>query len=153
MPPRVAPLEVHRNEPQQFRDTETELDQALSFPGLRARPVDLEYPKAGGDLRLALGERVQTGAEDDVLFDTTANFFSDEVLDEASTSHDGCSEAAGEVLVHVWTAAPIIFRGDQPQANLVFKHMRRRIGLDAYLKTIPKIANRVPAPLAAAKGK
>src|SRR5467141_368444 len=85
LPPVVARLEVDRNEPQPLRDAETELDQALSFPSLRTRPVDLEYPQARGDLRPALGERVQAGAEDDVLGDAAAGCFSDEVLDEAST--------------------------------------------------------------------
>ena len=48
-------------------ETETELDQALSFPGLRTRLVDLKHKQAGGDLRPALGESVQARSEDDVL--------------------------------------------------------------------------------------
>ncbi len=32
--------------------------------------------------------------------------------------------------VHVGTAAPAVVRGRQPQADLVFEHVRRRIDLD-----------------------
>lgn len=34
--------------------------------------------------------------------------------------------------VHIRAAAPTIFQGDQPQADLVFEHMRRRIDLDMH---------------------
>jgi len=113
-----------------LRDAEPEFDQALPLPSLRSRLVDLEYPQAGGDLRLTLGEGVQAGAENDVLADTPTGLFNDQILDEAGTGHDGCAEGAREVRVHVRTLAPTIPRGDQSQADLVFKHMRRWIDLD-----------------------
>jgi hypothetical protein len=79
-----------------------------------------------------LGEGIQTCAEDDILSDPTVGFFSDGILDEASTGQDGCSEWACEPRVHVRAAAPIIFWGDQPQADLVFEHMRRRVDPDMH---------------------
>ena len=126
LPPGSARLEVDRHEPQPLRDAEAELDQALSLPGLRTRLVDLEHPQAGGDLRPALGEGVEAGSEDDVLADAAAGLFHDQVLDEASTGHDGGAEEARALRVHVRTAAPAFVRGRQPQADLVFEHMRRR---------------------------
>jgi hypothetical protein len=52
--------------------------------------------------------------------------------DETGTGHDGCSELARELRVHVGTAAPAIVGGRQLQADLVFEHMRRRIDLDVH---------------------
>ena len=92
LPPGVARLEVDRHEPQPRRDAEAELDQALALPGLRTGLVDLEDPQAGGELRPALGEGVQAGAEDDVLADAAASLLHDQILDEASTGHDGGAE-------------------------------------------------------------
>ena len=106
----VARLEVDRHEPQPLRDAEAELDQALPLPGLRTGLIDLEHPQAGGDLRPALGEGVQAGAEDDVLADAAASLFHDQILDEASTGHDGCAEGARALRVHVRTAAPAVVR-------------------------------------------
>ena len=104
----------------------------MPLPGLRTRLVDLEYPQPGGDLRPALDEGVQAGAEDDVLGDAVAGLFGDQILNEASTGHDSCSVATGGLRVHVRTATPAFVGGRQPQANLVFKHMRRRIDLDVH---------------------
>ena len=129
------------NEPQPLRDAEAELDQTLSLPGLRAGLVDLEHEQAGGDLRPALGEGVQARSEDDVLADTVAGLFHDQILDEAGTGHDGGAELARGMRIHVRTATPAFVRGRQPQANFVFEHMRRRIDLDVQWP-----ATRRPAP-------
>ena len=72
LPPRAARLEVDRYQPQPVRDAVAELDQPLALPGLGTGLVDLEHPQAGGDLRPALGEGVEAGAEDDVLADAVA---------------------------------------------------------------------------------
>ena len=59
-----------------------------------------------------------------------AHLVRDQILDEARTRHDGGAEEAREVRVHVRALAPAFVRGDQPQPDLVFEHMRRRIDLD-----------------------
>jgi len=107
-------------------------DQSLSLPSLRTRLLDLEHKQVGGDLRPALGESVQARSENDVLADAIAGLFHDQVLDEASTGHDGCSKVARGMWVHVRTATPAFVGGRQPQANLIFEHMRRRIDLDMH---------------------
>src|SRR2546422_2601515 len=93
LPPARPRLEVDRHEPQPLRDAEAELDQALPLPGLRTRLVDLEDPQAGGDLRPALGERVQAGAEDDVLGDAVAGLFGDRKSTRLNSSHGYISYA------------------------------------------------------------
>src|SRR5437773_10075527 len=59
LPPRVACLEVDWHEPQERRDAEAEVDEALALPRLRAGPIDLEHKQTGGKLRATLGEGVQ----------------------------------------------------------------------------------------------
>src|SRR5438132_1190293 len=49
--------------------------------------------------------------------------FHAEILDEARTGTDGCSEGARGIWVHVRTPTPTFFGGRQPQANLVFEHV------------------------------
>ena len=128
LPPRVARLEVDRHEPQERRDAEAELDEALALPGLRAGLIDLEHQQAGGELRPALGEGVEARAEDDVLPDAAGGLFGDEIFDEAGARHDGGAEGPRE-RAHVRAAAPSVVRRRQLQADLVFEHVRRRIDL------------------------
>jgi hypothetical protein len=132
LPPVVAGLEVHRNEPQPVRDAEAEFHQALPLPGLRTGPVDLEHPHSGSDLRPALGERVQARTEDDVLAHALAGLFHDQVLDEACPGHDGGPERACALGVHVGTVSPALVGRRQPQADLVCEDVRRRIDLDVH---------------------
>jgi hypothetical protein len=49
-----------------------------------------------------------------------------------STDYDCASVAAGGPRAHVRTLPPAVVRARQPQADLVFKHMRRRIDLDVH---------------------
>ena len=77
LPPVVVRLEVDRNEPQPIRNTETELDQALSFPGLRTRLVDLKNKQTRSDLWPALRESIEASSENDVLPDATAHMVDD----------------------------------------------------------------------------
>src|SRR5262249_18598900 len=130
--PSVAPLEVDRNKPQPLRDAEAELDQALSLPGLRSRLVDLEHEQAGGELRPPLGESVQTRSQDGVLADPLADPPPDPILANPSRGQKGCWEMARGAQLHAGTATPAFVGGREPQANLVFEHMRRRIDLDAH---------------------
>jgi hypothetical protein len=51
---------------------------------LGTKLVDLEHPKAGGDLRPAPGEGVQTGSEGDVLLDAVTSLFGSQPRNEAS---------------------------------------------------------------------
>src|SRR5205807_6886687 len=115
-----------------LRDAEAELDQAQALPGLGTGLVDLEHLQAGGDLRPALGETVEARSEDNVLADAAASLFHNQILDEASTGHDGGAEEARGLWVHVRTAAPAVVRGRQLEANLVFEHMWQRIDLDVH---------------------
>ena len=128
--PGTSGLEVDRHEPQPLRDSEAEIDQAPSLPRLRAGSVDLEHAKAGGELRPALREGVETRPEDDVLVDAAAGLLHDEVLDEASARHDGRPERARALRVHVRTATPALVGSREPQTDLVVEHVRRRIDLD-----------------------
>ena len=132
LPPRPAGLEVHRHEPQPLGDAEAEFHQPLALPVLRTGLVDLEDPQAGGDLRSALGEGVQAGAEEDVLADAPGGLLGHQILDEPGPGHDGGPEAAGEVGVHVRALAPPVVGGHQLQADLVVEHMRRRVDLDVH---------------------
>src|ERR1051325_840097 len=84
IPPRVAGLEVDRHKPQEGRDAETEVDEALPFPRLRAGPVDLKYEQASGEFAPTLRKCIQTGSEDDVLPDAASHLLRDEIFDEAS---------------------------------------------------------------------
>ena len=140
-PPGIARLEIDRHEPQPVRDAEAELDQALPLPGLRTGLVDLEHPQAGGDLRPALGEGVQAGAEDDVLADAAAGLLHDQILDEASTGHDGGAEAARAVRVHVRAAAPAVVRSRQLAGR---SRLRAHAAADRPGRAWP--ATRRPAP-------
>jgi len=54
----------------------------------------------------------------------------DQIFDEAGAGHDGGTEGARELRVHVTAAAPVHIRGKQLQADLVIEHMRRRIDRD-----------------------
>jgi hypothetical protein len=130
--PAADRLEIHRHQAQPLRDAEAEVDQALALPGLGTGLVDLEYLQPGGDLRPALGEGVQAGSEDRVLGDAAASLFHNQILDEASTGHDGGAERPGEVRVHVGAAVPVLVRSRQPQPNFVFEHVRRRVDLDVH---------------------
>jgi hypothetical protein len=132
LPPILARLEVDRDEPQPLWDAEAEFDQTLPLPLLRTGLVDLEDPQARGDLRPALGEGVQARSEDDVLADAAAGLFHDQILVEARTAHDRCPEEARAMRVHVRAEAPAFVGGCQPQANLVFEHVRRRIDLNMH---------------------
>ncbi len=129
LPPGPAALEVDGHEPQPLRDAVAELDQTLALPGLRPRPIDLEYAQPRGDLRPALREGVEAGAEDDVLADAAARPLDDQILDEARAGHDGGAGPARAGRVHVRTAAPAVARRQEPQADLVLEHVRRRIDL------------------------
>jgi hypothetical protein len=94
--------------------------------------IDLENNEARGDLWPALGERVHARSENDVLVDPVAGLFFDQVLDEAGAGDDGRAEEACGVRVHVRAAAPAIVWGNQPEANFVLEHVRRRIELEVH---------------------
>src|SRR5580698_6091052 len=89
LPPRPARLEVDRDQSQPLRDAEAQLDQSLALPGLGTGLIDLEHPEAGGDLRPALGEGIQTCTQDNVLGDASAGLLDHQILDEPSTGDNG----------------------------------------------------------------
>ena len=74
-------------------------------------------------------ETGQAGSEDDVLADAAASQFHDQILDEASTGHDGGAEGSRE-RAHVRTAAPSVVWSHEFQTDFVFEDMGRRIDLD-----------------------
>jgi hypothetical protein len=86
LPPPVACLEVDWHEPQERRDAEAEVDEALALPRLRPRLIDLEYEQTGSNLRPTLGKGVETRSENDVLPDATGSLFRDEIFDEAGAA-------------------------------------------------------------------
>jgi len=99
-------------------------------PGLGTWLVDLEYLKAGGNLRSALGEGVKTSPKDNTLTDAATRLFRDEILDEARPGHDGSAKEPREPRVHVRAMAPPAFWGHQLETDFIFEHVRRRIDLD-----------------------
>src|SRR6185436_825315 len=135
LPPRVACLEVDWHEPQERRDAEAEVDEALALPLLRAGLIDLEHEQTGGKFRPTLGEGVQGRSEDDVLPDAAGSLFRDEIFDKAGAGHDGGAEGPRE-RAHVRTAAPSIVWSYQHQADFVFEHVRGRI--DFYVQRPPQ---------------
>src|SRR5581483_8769060 len=110
------------------------IDEPLSFPGLRAGLVDLEYSQTGSELRSTLCESIQSGSEYDVLIDTAVSLFRNQIFDEAGSGHNGSSERAREH-AHILTVTPSLFRRGQAQADHVFEHVGRRIGF--YVKRPP----------------
>jgi hypothetical protein len=94
--------------------------------------IDLEYAQAGSEFRPALSEGVEASPEDDVLADAMTGLFHDQILDEASPGHDGCSGSARGVRIHVWPTPPAFVGGCQAQANFVVEHMRRRIDAEVH---------------------
>ncbi|HVI06551.1 MAG TPA: hypothetical protein VM711_10720 [Sphingomicrobium sp.] len=58
------------------------------------------------------------------------NLFRYKVLDKAGAYHDACSVASHGTSFHVRTVAPFSIRGNQLEANLVFKYMRRWVNLN-----------------------
>jgi hypothetical protein len=102
----------------------------LPLPGLSTRSVDLENLQPMGYLWPALGEGVKARAEDDVLSDAVVSLFRYEVLDKASAYHNTRTVASHGASLHVRTVAPSLARTDQLEANLVFKHMRRRVNFN-----------------------
>src|ERR1700722_1738786 len=130
VPPGPARLEVDRHQSQPRGDTEALLDETSALPRLGAGLVDLEHPEVGGDLGLALGEGIQTGAQDDVLANALAGLLGNQILDETSTNDNGRPEPAGAGWVHVRAPPPTVPRCCQLQADLVLAHMGRRGDLD-----------------------
>lgn len=53
----------------------------------------------------------EAGAEDDVLGQSAAGLFRDQVLDEAGAGPDGGAEGTREPSVHVAAAAPVLAGG------------------------------------------
>ena len=92
-----------------LRHAVAELLQPLPLPCLGAGLVDLEHPHAVGELGVSLGERVEPGAEEDVLADALLD---EQVLDEPGAGDDRGAIAAGADRVHVRPVAPA-----QPRAT------------------------------------
>ena len=64
----VVALEIHRDVSDALRDRDAGLREAAPLPGLGGRVVDLEDAQAGRK-RVAVGERVEPGAQHDALVD------------------------------------------------------------------------------------
>jgi hypothetical protein len=120
-PTRTASLEIDRHQSQPLGNTETQFVQTSALPGLGPGLVDLEHSESGGDLRPALSESVQTGAQNDVLGHPPIGLLGDQVLDEASTRHNPGPEPLGALWVHIGATAPIVVRSREPEADLVFE--------------------------------
>ena len=66
------------------------------------------------------------------LADAAASLFQNQILNVASTGHDGGAEDARGPRVRVRAAAPAVVGSHQLEANLVFKHVRRWIELNVH---------------------
>ena len=104
-----------------LRHAVAELLQALPLPRLGPGLVDLEHPHALGELGVPLCERVEPGAEEDVLADALVD---EQVLDEPGAGHDGGAVAAGADRVHVRPVAPPGLGVGEGQADLVLDQVR-----------------------------
>ena len=71
---------------------------------------------------MSLGERVEAGAEEDVLADA---FLDQQVFDEPGPRHDGGPVRQCPDRVHVATVAPPLLGVDEGEADLVVDQMRR----------------------------
>ncbi len=112
---------------QPVRDAVAELSQTLAFPGLRPGLVDFEHLQTRGHLGTALHERVQPGPQQHVLGHALPGLLDDQIFGEPGPGHDAGPERAGAVRVHVTPVPPVLGRVNQPQADLVLEHVRRRI--------------------------
>ena len=81
-------------------------------------------------LRPALGEAVQTGAQDHVLVDAEPCLFGNEVLHEPGAGHDARPEPTGGGRIHVRTEAPTLVGVCQPETDLVVEDVGCAIDLD-----------------------
>ena len=78
---------------------------------------------------MALCERVQSGAEDDVLPNSACCVFLHELV-EVAGARDGCAKRAGAGGIHVAAGTPVRIGIGQTHAHGVIEHVRRRIDLD-----------------------
>src|SRR6185437_14295122 len=134
--PRIARLEIHGHESQRIGYPETDLDQPLPLPRLRARPIDFKHPEPRRHFRPALYERIQARSENDVLADTALRLLEHQVLDETRAGEDGSAERLGEDWVHVGPPAPVLIRCDQPQPDVIFENVGR--GIDLHVQCTPQ---------------
>ena len=80
----------------------------MALPGLGAGLIDLEHPYPPGQVRPALGEGVQAGAEQYVLGHAAGRLLDHEILDEAGPGDDRGTEPAGPFGVHVRSRPPLV---------------------------------------------
>jgi len=128
LPPYIARLKVDWDESQKRRDAEAELDEALTFPGLRAGLIDFEDAQTTSKFGTALSEGVQTRSENDLLLHALRSSFLHEIFDEARASYDRGTEGTRE-RTHIRTAAPLLVWAHDLQADCIFEYMRQRIDL------------------------
>jgi hypothetical protein len=88
--------------------------------------VDLEHADATGELGVPLGERVEAGAEEDVLARCLRD---EEVLDEPRAGDDGGAYGRGADRVHVRTVAPPVLGVGEREADLVVDQVGRVVEL------------------------
>ena len=91
-PPRIG-LEVDRHEAQPLRRAVAQLGEALPLPCLGCGWSTSNTVSLGGDFGPALGERVDSGAEEHVLVDAVVRSLGDEVLDEPGPRDDRGADA------------------------------------------------------------
>jgi hypothetical protein len=75
---------------------------------------------------MTLRERVEAGAEDDVLADSRGHLIAHQVVDEPGARHDRRTEACRAGEVHVRSVAPAGIGFRQAQTDAVRDHVRRR---------------------------
>jgi hypothetical protein len=126
------PPSKDRHEPQPLRHTEAELHETLALPGLRAGLVDLKDAEPGGDLRLSLGEGVETGTQNDVLVHAVIGLLDHQVLDEAGAGDNAGPEPLGAVGIHIWSGTPTVVGSRQPKSDLVLEDVGRRVDLHVH---------------------
>ena len=126
LPPVVVGLEVDRDQAEVLRHAVAELLQALPLPRLWPGLVDLEHPDTTGELRVSLDERVEAGAEQDVLADALLD---EQVFDEPGARDDRGAVRACADRVHVRTVAPPLLRVGEGEADLVVDQVGRVVEL------------------------
>ena len=84
-------FEVHRHKDHQFRNRDAARSELLPLPLLRRWMIDLEDAQAGRSMRVAVSERVESGAQHDILPDSARDGPRQFVFSETAAGGNKCA--------------------------------------------------------------
>ena len=119
-------FEVHRREHDRRRQRDVRLPQPLALPDLRGGIVHLEH--AQRRVRVAIGERVQAGAEDDILPHAAGDGVRELVLDQPAARRDERPQRAVPSSrvedAGIGGQGGVLVGADDPERQRIGKHLR-----------------------------